>query len=112
MNRFYFFILFLIVVICVLSVILVDSLTGAVLTSPGCQSGCTPVFYRTLDEKAAVEKMWYDAGFVIMGYGPSPSSFRRNDYLEFACACPRAMQELGQPNLWSRPRVVTVGSSV
>lgn len=106
MNKFFIFTLFLIVLICVVSVIVVDSFTGALLTTPGCQSGCTPVFYRSLDEKAAVEEMWTRAGFVITGYGPAPESFASNDYLEFACACPRPIQERGQVPFDVRPRVV------
>jgi hypothetical protein len=97
--------------IAVISVVLVNSMTGSIVTTPGCQVGCTPAFYRTLDEKARVEAMWERAGFANMGTGPAPESFKSSGYLEFACMCPRPWQELGQEQFLPHPRVVTEGST-
>lgn len=110
--RVYFFILLSIFLISLASVLVVDSFTGALLTTPGCQSGCTPVFYRTPEEKVEVEGMYYKAGFAIMGYGPAPQSFRKSGYYEFACACPRPLQERGVVQFNERPRVVSSRGSV
>lgn len=103
--RFFFLLFFLI--LSIVSLIAINSISGLLLTTPGCQSGCTPVFYRTVQEKADVEKMYYDAGFAIMGYGPAPASFTKSGYYEFACACPRPKKELNQVQLLPRESVIT-----
>lgn len=106
--RVIFFSLFSIFFLSFLSIVVLDSFTGAITTTPGCQVGCTPAFYRTLEEKAEVEKMWGFACFANMGEGPSPRSFRKSGYVSFACMCPRPWWECGQEQFLPHPRIVTV----
>ena len=106
--RVIFFSLFSIFFLSFLSIIMLDSFTGSITTTPGCQVGCTLAFYRTLEEKSEVEKMWGYACFVNMGEGPSPSSFRKSGYVSFACMCPRPWWACGQKQFLPHPSIVTV----
>ena len=109
--RVLFFSLFSIVIVSFIAVVTVNSFSGALVTTPGCQVGCTPAFYRTLEEKARVEAMWEEACFANMGWGPAPTSFESSGYLEFACMCPRPREECGQEQFLPHSSVITEGSS-
>ncbi len=110
--RFFFLSLFSIVFISLLTVLVYDSLTGAIPVTPNCGADRTYAFYRTLEEKARAEDMWMHAGFIPTYYEESPESFHASGYLGFMCLRRMTREELGQEHMLQRERVMTEHTSI
>lgn len=94
-----------------LSTILVDTITGNVPITENCGGQRTYAFYRTLEEKDAVEHMWRKAGFIPESWEEAPESFKSSGRMGFFCLRRMTRQELEQEHMLERTSVVTRGSS-
>jgi hypothetical protein len=110
--RFILFSLLSIFLICFTVVLTVNSITGQVPITPNCGGERTYAFYRTLEEKADVEAMWRQAGFIPTTYEEAPDSFQSSGYTGFMCMRRMTRQELQQDHMRQRDRVITQGSSI
>jgi len=110
--RTFFFFIFFILIICSLSLIAVNNLTGNMVNTPNCPAGHTYAFYRTLEERKAVEAMWLKSGFVPTSSEEPPDSFKADGTPRFLCLRRMTTQELNQLTMRSRDSVLTKGSSI
>lgn len=110
--RILFLSLFFIALISTITVLTVNSFTGAIPTTPNCPAGHTYAFYRTLEEQDAVQHMWLEAGFVITSVERPPKRFQKSGYKYLLCIRPRTNKELGDYTFPERKRVVTRGASI
>src|SRR3989344_2207887 len=105
------FVILSIFIISLLSVLLVDTITGNTSITEHCGSGRTYAFYRTPEEKDAVEYMWRRAGFIPVSYEEAPESFQQSGTDGFLCLRRMNREELAQEHMLERRSVVTIGSS-
>ena len=101
----------LISLISLISVVIVDEITGNASITQQCGSGRTYAFYRTPEEKDAVEYMWRRAGFMPVSYEEAPESFQQSGTDGFLCLRRMSREELAQEHMLERRSVVTIGSS-
>src|SRR3989344_4498391 len=97
--------------ISLLTVLLADTINGNVSITPNCGGQRTYAFYRTLEEKTAVEHMWRKAGFIPESWEEAPDSFKASGMMGFFCLRRMTRQELEQEHMLERTSVVTRGSS-
>ena len=105
--RFFFYSLIFLVLLCVVSVLVVDTMTGRLSNSEGCSGGHVYAFYRTPEEKERVEYMWYKAGFFPVAREQSPASFGDTNFL----CLRRLTDEEKKVSEVKRESVVNTGSS-
>lgn len=106
--RFFFYSLLFLILLCILSVLVVDTMTGNVANTDNCTAGNVYAFYRTLEEKDRVEYMWYKAGFVPVSREHAPPSFGGGT--NFLCLRRMTQQEKDASEV-RRESVVTSGGS-
>ena len=109
--RFFFISILFIFLISVVSVVVLDSFTGAMEVTPNCGAERTYAFYRTLEEEKRAEAMWKQAGFVPTAW---QEEYNTVDGTTSGYWCLRRLNndELGQEHMWERNRVMTEGSSM
>jgi hypothetical protein len=110
--RYFFFFIFFILVISFSSIVAVNTITGKITNTPNCPGAHTYAFYRTLEEREQVERMWLKSGFIVVANEYVPESFESSGQPRFLCLRRMTRQEMKSLTMLERDSAVTIGSSV
>ncbi|RJQ19058.1 hypothetical protein C4580_05770 [Candidatus Woesearchaeota archaeon] len=110
--RTFFLFIFLILLICTISLLAANTITGQLTNTPNCPGGHTYAFYRTLEEREKVERMWLKSGFVAVANERVPQSFESSGQPRFLCLRRMTKEELQKYQAGERISVITKGSSI
>ncbi len=110
--RYFFFFIFFILLISLFSIIAVNTITGKITNTPNCAGAHTYAFYRTLEERERVERMWLKAGFIVVANEHVPDSFKSTGEPRFLCLRRMTRQETRSLTMLERESVVTQGNSI